>query len=132
MHSPYCVVPVGMPKSACVVDRPFTHFHTSLSLSSGVLFLRSRIDFSADRQPPTGLPSCAQPLIGLHESWVQGLPSSQSRAVPGSQVPAPSQVSLPLQTVASGQGEPADSKWQVAEQQSPSAVLPSSQSSFTS
>src|SRR5262249_32359455 len=132
MHSAYCVVPLGTPNSLCVVDCPFTHFHTSLSLLSGLLSLRSRIDLSAVRQPPCGLPSFTQPLIGLQESCVQRLWSSQSRAVPGLQTPAPLQVSSPLQRVASGHGVPGGSNLQVDEQQSPFKVLPSSQSSLGS
>src|SRR5262245_45076415 len=51
--------------------------------------------------------------------------------VPGSQVPRPSQVSSPLQRSPSVQELPGASSWQVDEQQSPSAVLPSSHCSGT-
>src|SRR5215813_13732789 len=132
MHRAYCVVPVGTPKSDCAVGSPLTHFHTSLSFASSALSLRRRIDLTAVRQPASGLAGCIQPPTGSQESCVQRLPSSQSSGVPGRQVPAPSHVSAPLQTVLSAHELPTASTWQVEEQQSPFEVLPSSQSSFGS
>src|SRR4029453_5110301 len=104
-HSAYRVVAVGTPNSAWLVDWPLIHFQTSLSRASSVLFLRINIDLSAVRQPTAG-PALAQPPDGSQESCVQTLASSQSSGVPGLQAPAPSQVSSPLQTVASGHGAP--------------------------
>ena len=46
---------------------------------------------------------CETPLAGSQTLAVQGFWSSRSRGVPGVQVPAPSQVSAPLQTLASAQ-----------------------------
>src|SRR5262245_46250340 len=104
MHSAYCVVPVGVPSSLCVVEWPFTHFHTSLSLLSGLSSSRSRIDLCAVLQPARRPSSFTQPLIGSQESCVQRLWSSQSSAIPGRQTPAPSHVSSPLHTVLSAHG----------------------------
>jgi hypothetical protein len=47
------------------------------------------------------------PLDGLHESAVQGLPSSTMTGVPGVHAPAALQVSAPLQTLGSAQDVPA-------------------------
>jgi len=50
------VVPVGTPKSPCVVASPFSHFQISLSFASFVaLSFTRRIDFNAVRQPGTGV-----------------------------------------------------------------------------
>src|SRR5262245_4385408 len=46
---------------------------------------------------PNGAGSCATPVDGSHESIVHGLLSSGTGGAWGSQVPAPSQVSSPLQ-----------------------------------
>ncbi len=67
-----------------------------------------------------------QPEPVLQVSCVQGLLSLQTTGAPGSQVPAPSQVSLAVHASPSLQALPEPSNWQVDEQQSPLAVLPSS------
>jgi hypothetical protein len=63
------------------------------------------------------------------ESRVQPTPSSQLAGAPLMQFPAPSQISPTLQKSPSSQAEPESSKVQLAEQQSPSSVFPSSHSS---
>ena len=68
-----------------------------------------------------------QPDWALHASSVQEFESSHTNGVPAPHTPAASQVSVPLQTDPSMQRVPAGSNWQVAEQQSPVSVLPSSQ-----
>src|SRR5262245_52735256 len=70
-------------------------------------------------------------------SLIRSVPFSQVSTqvvvggVPDSQVPRPSQVSSPLQRSPSVQELPGASYWHVDEQQSPSAVLPSSHCSGT-
>jgi hypothetical protein len=76
------------------------------------------------------LSAFTHPVVGSHESSVQTLPSSQSNGGPTvTQFPAPSHSSAPSQAFRLSQPPPAASNMQLAEQQSPSAVLPSSQSS---
>ena len=75
--------------------------------------------------PPTQIPSAQRSDV------VQALPSSQPlvlKPVTG-QVPAPSQVVLSVHGFPSSHDVSADSNWQVDEQQSPLAVLPSSHAS---
>ena len=60
---------------------------------------------------------------------MQNRPSSQTSGAPGSQTPPPSQTSLDVQASPSSHELPTVSKAQTPEQQSPGAVLPSSQSS---
>lgn len=56
---------------------------------------------------PFGTGTWTTPRVGEHESAVQALPSSMTSGVPAAQMPAPSQVSLPLQTLPSEQDVPA-------------------------
>src|SRR5262249_40074713 len=73
-------------------------------------------------EPPTQMPSAHRSDV------VQALPSLQPlvlKAVTG-HVPAPSQVALSVHGLPSSHDVSADSNWQVDEQQSPLAVLPSS------
>ena len=67
--------------------------------------------------------------VSSHASIVQATPSLQSTGAVSRQTPAPSQASMPSQYSMSGHGDPAGSKVQVALQQSPPSVLPSSHSS---
>ncbi len=62
---------------------------------------------------PAGSGEWETPCVGWHESAVHELPSSTTGGVPGTQVPAPSQVSSPLHTSASAQPVPAGSgEWE--------------------
>ena len=63
---------------------------------------------------------------------LQKRPSSQGNPGPGTQTPAPSQTSTAVQALPSSQALPGASNWQLDEQQSPSAVPPSSQLSPSS
>ena len=81
--------------------------------------------------------ACAQPVGFTHESFVQGLPSSQLRVVPAWQV-WPEHVSVPLQGLPSAQSastlqQPATALWEhvLLEQTSVVQTFPSSQSEFT-
>jgi hypothetical protein len=64
--------------------------------------------FPSEQLAPTGSGSCCGPPVGVHESAVQGLPSSRTGGVPGRHAPVLSQTSLPLQRLPSGQAVPAD------------------------
>ncbi len=61
------------------------------------------------RQKLESMATCATPVIGSHESDVHSLPSSMVSAGLELQVPAPSQVSAPLQAFPSEQATPAAS-----------------------
>src|SRR5262249_43328395 len=75
---------------------------------------------------------CWQPLMRSHESLVQTLPSLQLIAVPTHVAVPPVHLSPVVQTLPSLQAVPAGSILQVAEQPSPSSLVPSSHCSVTS
>jgi len=56
---------------------------------------------------PLAAGACWIPLAGSQESIVHGLPSSRFGGLPATQLPAPSQVSLPLHTLPSEHVAPA-------------------------
>src|SRR4030095_8122739 len=100
----------GSPNSALLVACPRRHFQTSRSLAS---FSASRMTSVA----PPGTLDSRQSIAGFSSS---------------SQAPLPSQKSVVQGSSSPSHGPPAGSNRQAASQQSPPALLPSSQSSTPS
>src|SRR6187402_735873 len=105
-----CAVPVTGLQLSAVHGLPSSMFdgvpstQTPVALQSSLPLQRS----ASAQAVPEGSGIWATPVTGSQESAVQGLPSSTGGGVPGAQVPAPLQISLPLQALASLQLVPAE------------------------